>query len=934
MIGKLAVYALKLVMRNPRRTFTYLFGLALAVGLFAGILFFIDAMPRQMTATALTTVKIDMTAYVNGTQADVNRVVSAMARVHNISAAEPVMAADFASAAKAGDAQATAAGRLFAVNPSYLHTFDVLKISQGGFDPNAVMVNEAMASALKLKIGDMLQINFAGITDAVKLPISGIINTNSADAMFVTSSGREGGVYADVVLVDANWFHSHLESPLAALAANRPAAILPNVTVLDQQVHIKINRAAFSADPSVAALQSAALKRELERTLPGQIKVLDNVSGAFQSALSDVLTAKILFIFLGLPGVALAAYLSKFAAELFADAQRREIGLLRTRGATPGQITIIIAIASALLAVTGSVLGIFVGLLLLAVSTGRQALQAFSPFSPGFAWSTFALSAGSAFAAGVVLTFFAAFLPIYSALHNEITQERRRARRTERPPFWKRAYLDLLLILAAVVVIYVTQSTGGFTAGGPEGSVISLSFYVFLGPFFAWIGLTLLVLRLVESGLKSLDKRLAAFYKKSFGDIGEVAGKSISRRAASISAATTIIALTLSFGLSLALFQYTYRLEKQRDARYVAGSDIRFTPSLNSPQTADFAAQLMVPGVTSVTGVMRDSKALVGSSNQTVYGIDVPSYLQAAYAPDQFYINGSAQQTIDAINSQAQNLPPDSYAPGTASAVLGALARTPDGIILSVDQAQKYNILVGDTVLLRLFNPSTRQYVDVKTVAVGMFLQSSTSSQDSDFILNRNFMAKAIGSGTMSFFLIKTNGQPGAVAQATAALQARFKNAMSFHIASVNSVVYANDSSLTALNLTGLGTMESIYTLLIVSVGLAIFLMAMINERRREFGTMRALGANLRHLRRFLFAEAGTIGVLSMVIGLAIGFGLARILILLLGSIFMTSTTALEVPWLELAILLLLVVAGMFISTYISSRRLATLKVVEALREL
>jgi putative ABC transport system permease protein len=136
------------------------------------------------------------------------------------------------------------------------------------------------------------------------------------------------------------------------------------------------------------------------------------------------------------------------------------------------------------------------------------------------------------------------------------------------------------------------------------------------------------------------------------------------------------------------------------------------------------------------------------------------------------------------------------------------------------------------------------------------------------------------------------------------------------------------------MNLSGLGAMERLYTLLVISVGLAIFLLAMINERQREFGAMRALGANLNHLRRFLFAEAATIGGLSLIIGAVVGFGLARMLVLLLGVIFTVPTTTLEVPWLELAVLGVLVVAGMIISTLISSRRLATLKVVEALREL
>ena len=75
--------------------------------------------------------------------------------------------------------------------------------------------------------------------------------------------------------------------------------------------------------------------------------------------------------------------------------------------------------------------------------------------------------------------------------------------------------------------------------------------------------MTLLTLRLVESGLRKMNGKLAAFFSSIFGEIGEVAGKSVARRAAQVSAATTIIALTLSFGVSLALFQQTYTHEKQ-----------------------------------------------------------------------------------------------------------------------------------------------------------------------------------------------------------------------------------------------------------------------------------------------------------------------------------------------------------------------------------
>lgn len=918
-------YAWRLVTRNARRSATYIFGLALAVGLFAGILFFVDATARQMTATTIAPVKLDIVAHATKPDVNIAAMIPTLADLRGVSAAEPVTAADFASVQKVGGTQSSPAGRIFAISPSYFQTFDVLQISEGKFDPSGVMVSEAMAIAQNLKVGDSLQITFSGVGKPIIMPVTGILNLDNADALFATTTEAENALVADVMLVDSEWFRQNLQTPLSALAANPPANLAPGSIIYDPQIHIKIGRSLLPADPAKATLQVESLRREVERQFSGQLKAVDNLAGAFNSAKADVLSAKILFIFLGLPGVALSAYMAKFAAELFAEAQRREISLLRTRGAAPTQVTAIIAFTSVFLAICGSAMGLVFGLITLMVSAGSQVASALNPFASSFDWSMFTRSASIAFLAGLVLTFFAAFIPSFTAMQREITQERRAARRVEAAPFWKRTYLDVILLVSAAVVLIVTQLYGGFKPSANEASAIQLSFYIFLAPFFAWIGLILLTLRLVESVLTAGTANIAALFRKLFGEIGEVAGKSVARRAKRISAATAVIALTLSFGVSLALFQQTYTSEKRLDSQYIVGSDIRFTPALNTPQTADFSSKLMLPGVQSVTAVARDPQALVGSEKNTVYGIDVASFRQTAYLPDSFFIDGKAQQTIDAMTNRTTN-----YASGSARQVLDALANTPNGVIISVEQAEKYNIFIGDPVLLRLYNRVTKQYSDVKAVTVGLFIYFPTSAQDSDFILNRDFMLKSSGNPAVDYFLLKTNSILGV----NSTLAAQYKNVMPVRIQNTETVVKTESSSLTSLNLGGLGAMERLYTLLVTSIGLAIFLLAMINERKREFGAMRALGANLGHLRRFLFTEAATIGGLSLIIGAVVGVGLAFMLVLLLGVIFTIPAHGLSVPVLELLSLALMVIAGMTISALISARQLATLKVVEALREL
>ena len=922
-------YAWRLVTRNSRRTLTYLFGLALAVGLFSGILFFVDVTARQMTATAIAPVKIDIIAH--GTKPDVNIIDAAptIAVERGVSAAEPVYAADFTSAVKLNGNHPSPAGRMFAIQSSYLQTFDVLQISEGKLDPSGALISEAMAIAQNIKVGDSIQIIFGGVIDPIALPVTGIINMDNADALFATATEAENAIVSDVVIVDQSWFRANLLQPLIIVASDPNVTLIPGFVSLDPQIHVRINRDLLPGDPTLAAVHAESLRRGIERLFPGQLKSSDNLSGAFKAAKGDVLSAKILFIFLGLPGVALAAYLSKFAAELFAESQRREISLLRTRGATPAQITGIVAVTSVFLAIGGSALGLIFGILALYASAGTQITSNLNPFASNFDWNLFINSAGIAFLAGLVLTFLAAFLPTFGAFRREITQERRTIRRVETEPFWKRSYLDFILIGVSIISLYITQLNGGFKPSGNEGAAITLSLYIFLTPFFAWIGLTLLVLRLVEKGLAASSNQIGALFRTLFGEIGEVAGKSLARRASRVSAAVTIIALTLSFGVSLALFQKTYTHEKQLDSQYIVGSDIRFTPALNTPQNAEFTTQLQLPGVVNITGVARDPLALVGSEKNTVYGIDVASFSKTAYLPDSFFVDGNAQQTIDAMTNRTTN-----YAAGSAKQVLDALANTPNGVIISVEQAEKYNIRVGDPVLLRLYNRSTNQYTDVQTQAVGLFIYFPTSAQDSDFIINRDFMVKNSGYAAMNYFLIKTDGKPQTLATLTSDLTAQYKNVMPVRIHTIDTVIKTESSSLTSLNLGGLGAMERLYTIVVVSMGLAIFLLAMINERQREFGAMRALGANLGHLRRFLFTEALAIGGLSLIIGAGVGVLLARLLVLLLGVIFTIPAQTLSWDWLELLTLAAFVVTGMLVSVAITARRLSTLKVVEALREL
>ncbi len=127
---------------------------------------------------------------------------------------------------------------------------------------------------------------------------------------------------------------------------------------------------------------------------------------------------------------------------------------------------------------------------------------------------------------------------------------------------------------------------------------------------------------------------------------------------------------------------------------------------------------------------------------------------------------------------------------------------------------------------------------------------------------------------------------------------------------------------------------EGLYTLIIASVGLGVFLMAMVYQRAREFGTMRALGGNAGQVSRFLWAEALTISGLALVIGGAIGLSLSKVFILLLAALFTVPPSDVTIPWTTLLALYALTLAGMAASTLWVNRRLNQMEVDQVLREL
>jgi putative ABC transport system permease protein len=142
-----------------------------------------------------------------------------------------------------------------------------------------------------------------------------------------------------------------------------------------------------------------------------------------------------------------------------------------------------------------------------------------------------------------------------------------------------------------------------------------------------------------------------------------------------------------------------------------------------------------------------------------------------------------------------------------------------------------------------------------------------------------------------------------------------------------------DQSTLTAVNLRGLGGLQAVYTVLISAAGIGIFVFGLLLQRRKEYVTMRALGIRMSQLWGLVFGEAAAVAVVSLAIGSATGAVMAFMFVKILAPLFTIQPASLALPADQLATLATLVLGAMGLSVALAARSLRRLNPVELLRE-
>jgi len=841
--------------------------------------------------------------------ASLEQLTAAIGRLPGVASADGLGFVDLAGGSlAAGRTTLSDAVRVFAFDDRYRRHYPSIRMVDGALRPGHAVLSVEAARALGAHPGtSTIALRLPGRRDLLRLPVGGVADLSQAKPLFYSrkSTNLEDFLYvSESVVLDPATFRDVVLPAYRAATAARGSALLSSPLL---ELDVRLDHARLRSDPGTALRQSQAVAVAIGRIAPGQDYVIDNASNTLQVARDDAAVAKRMFLFLGLPGALLAAFLAAFAGSVLAAGQRREQATLRLRGAHRGHLLRMLATRSALLAGAGSALGTAAGLVSTLTVLGPHALAEAT-------MGRLAVSALISMTLGVLMTALALYVPGRRALRNEIAQERSELPPTAAPA-WRRRRLDLILLVAAVSGEVVALRSGAFDAAAGsvyQGQGVSLPSRLLTAPILAWIAGVLVAVRAVEAVLA----RLPLPAPPRFGPL--VAGtllRSVRRRSWALAGAIVCVGLVIGFGTALATFSATYEASKAADARYLVGADVRVTPSVLSRRThpASFARALEVPGVTAATPAVFsvENAVLTGQfseDRQNLAAVDPVGYLRVAAPSDRFFVATSAR------------------------AALTALRDDPSGVLVDRGTADALQLKVGDRAPVLLAR-GTRAQRRLTMHLVGLFHRLPGFPEGATLLTSLRTYVAATGQTRANVFLARTAVPgPDGLRQAIQALRAGPGRMDQLTIETTRTALGKDQSSLTALNVRGLIGLDGTYTLLMAAAAVSIFVFGLVLERRREYVMLRAQGAAQGQVRALVVGETAVVAVSGLVAGVLVGLGMGALLVHVLQPLFVLRPSVV-VSGGGVAILVGLAFVATLGSAFAASAVLRRLRPTELLRE-
>ena len=831
-------YAAADVLRSRRRTLTAVLGVLLAVTFIAGTFIAIDSSTRATLDGILANYPADIQFQAQpGNATQIREAVEAIPGIVRVATWRNAQFSEMESASSGGRTYAQVIGVEPDRPPSFLNGITItagsLLLPRG-----TVALSEDLAKQVNVTLGGTAAFvyrsyNITGNETLTRLDVT-------VGGLFRNPYAGQGPFYAPatalVQIRNVDWYEQQLG--VVSYGGNS----------IGGEIRIDRDRLLDPYDLAASQRNLARLDRQIDGVLaPFQGRVtIDYVGTAIGNFATTITIQRIIYLALSTPVLLLGIYLGAIGVDLGHAERRRELAVLKTRGATPRQLIGLLLVEAALGGAIAAIVGLVAG-----VGLSRLLLTFVSPFTAATAprYDVVVLTPSTVVIVTVLAVIFMAITSIRSA------------RRTARVPIVEtlryyapgetriqyRPWIDILLISLAIVtygmVLYARSNPQDFFT-----FLIGALFFIMLPftPIFLIVGTTRLLTRSTGRVYEWTARVCKPFAKNLYYVISRNLRRN-PRRSANVA---VIIALGIAFGMFILVTFSSQLAYQERQARAAVGADVSLDAS---PSNAMFAANLSA--VPEVAGVTRVQNVPVSPPYccAGVYALDPATYF-AVTNPEPWYFGagGGAEAAQEVLATPGQVLVTETYLRNAYLAVGDRLRF--EG---SVYDGTTYNSVTLNTTI----GGTVRGLPGTSYYGFGMPLAVYGSLDTMGPLLAGEYPRYG---GDRFLVALRANADWRAAKTNIVAL-----GASNVQVAAEQIEQLRSNPVFRAFF--GFIELEMAFMVVILTAGLGVILYAATLERDVELAAIRARGASGWQTAGLLIGEAASIMLIGLIVGTGIG---------------------------------------------------------------
>lgn len=930
------ILSINSIYRNKLRSIYAFLGIMLAISFIAGSMIAIDSSSSALMRSALGGVPVDFIGDAYGGQSanitEQTIAIKAIEGVADITDVESLVSIE---------PQANYGGGISPINifsaNNTTHVWSFPPFAQWSYNPiflsqnssrilsshmingslpssGTVAVNEYVAAQLGVDVGDKVilsfsRANYSSLYGSYQY-VNQHINFTFIVSQIWTQNVQQGASFSPVVfnMVDVG-------------------TILSNETIVDSysihtQYMIWIDRAhVISIGDSVSTSERLQSIQNGIQAIMGSlgisITVNDQIMQPIQDLMGQLDRYKITFFALSSPVIVLGVYISIVGVDLGMRDRRREIGVLKARGASNRQVYSNMMVESISLGAFSGVAGLILG-----VVVSRILLDATVSFMGAYGndqLTDISISIETILVTvliGIALMIASSYRPIKKviktdaaeALHYFIPDESKREYYLK----WDLACLALVMLAIISVVFVGPQNALQFSNSFFTQVILVtlLALGIAIVPLMPLL-LSVSLVRLITRGPKKLYTRFSRLMKPWTKQLHYIVERNVERNPKRASNLTMIIALALALGLFTSMTMESELAYEMEQEKIYLGSDVYvdsqyYGEPLNLSKLNDLGKMDNV----------RDVSIGYSFKNDNLVAVDAKSYFDVVSPADYCFIGKSA---FDSLNELREN--------GTALVSERFMEQVPiSGNIISSfyypasnsSEWVAYNVslrVIGQFIKLPGYLSSCEVLVNLSVIA-GILNQRQ--------IMNGSFQ------GARALIKMDDGANQTIAAQNGEEIfaAAGFKATFSMDL---NRLLEQLKHRPSYGALAQFFNSEYIISIITMSVGVAIIISITVTDRRQELACIIARGSSASQMRKMLMGESISLMILGILIGVSVGFLTAYLFNLLSADLSGAIGHYLVFTWVSL-ILIFVSIVSLLLTSLLATSRAGKIKLAEVLR--